>query len=225
VQYSFHFGQVVPYLPDLLSGAFVSLQIAFICFWCGMAIGLVWAIALEFGGRPLRGLARAYVSFFTNTPGLVQIYFIYYALPDAGLLLSSYQAVVLGITLNAGGYLTLILRGGFASVHSSEIDAAIALGFSRTQQILYVVLPHIARVLFPPIGNKFVLMVLGTAVAGVFGVEDLMGRTINANAESYRTIELLTMTACIYVALTVCATLALTGIGMALFGKRVRFET
>jgi polar amino acid transport system permease protein len=221
--YALQFGQVTQYIPYLLGGAWISLQIAFLCFWGGMAIGMLNAVALAFGNRTVAALAGAYVTFFTNTPGLVQIYFIYYALPDLGVVLDSYQAVVLGITLNAGGYLALILRSGFLSVHLQEVDAAVTLGMSRLQLLRYVIVPHMVRVLYPAISNKFILMTLGTAVAGVFGVEDLMGRAINANAESFRSVELLSITAVIYVVMTVCATLVLSAVGMLLLRRRVRF--
>ena len=221
--YTLQFGQVIQYLPYLLGGAWISLQIAVLCFCGGLAIGMVVALGLVFGGQVTSRLTRAYVAFFTNTPGLVQIFFIYYALPDVGVVLSSYQAVVLGIMLNAGGYMALTLRGGFLSVRRNEVDAAVTLGMSRPQLLRYVVVPHMARVLYPAVSNKFILMVLGTAVAGVFGVEELMGRTINANAESFRSVELLSITAAIYVGLTVLATLVLSGLGWALLGRRVRF--
>jgi polar amino acid transport system permease protein len=222
MSYTLQFGQVFPYIPYLIGGAWISFQIAFIAFWGGMIIGLMGAMCLTFGGRVLRGITHVYVAFFTNTPGLVQIFFLYYALPEAKILLSSYEAVLLGITLNAGGYLTLILRGGFLSVRQSEIEAGETLGMNRFQLLRYVILPHIAHVLFPPISNKFILMVLGTAVAGVFGVEDLMGRTINANAETFRAIELFMIAAVIYVIMTVVATLVLGGIGQLFFRRRSR---
>lgn len=221
--YTLQFGQITHYVPYLLGGAWISLQLAVLCFFGGLVIGMTAAIGLTSGGAVLSRLARAYVAFFTNTPGIVQIFFIYYALPDVSIVLSSYQAVVLGITLNAGGYMALILRGGFLSVERNEIDAGATLGMSRLQLLRYVIVPHMARVLYPAIGNKFILMVLGTAVAGVFGVEELMGRTINANAESFRSVELLSLTATIYVGLTVLATLVLSALGMALLGRRVRF--
>ncbi len=221
--YTLQYAQATPYLPYLLAGAWISLQIAVLCFFAGLALALPLAAGLVSRRPILSRLSGAYVAFFTNTPGLVQIFFIYYALPDLGLVLDSYQAVVLGITLNAAGYLALILRGGFLSVERVELDAGVTLGMSQLQLLRYVIVPHMAHVLYPAIGNKFVLMVLGTAVAGVFGVEELMGRTINANAESFRSVELLSMTAAIYVALTVLATLTLSGLGLALLGRRVRF--
>ena len=87
----------------------------------------------------------AYVSFFTNTPQLVQIYFIFFALPEWGILLSPYAAVLIGMTLNAGAYLTQVQLAGFASVHRAEIEAAETLGFTRMQSVRFVILPHIMR--------------------------------------------------------------------------------
>ena len=151
---------------------------------------------------------RAYVTFFTNTPQLVQIYFLYFALPDAGILLSSYAAVLIGMTLNAGAYLTDIQRAGFESVRASEMEAAEVLGFSRLQQIRYVILPHVARVLFPPLSNLYILMTLGTSMAAIFGVEELTGRAFNVNSQTFRSIEVFSVTAALYVVITLVATAA-----------------
>jgi polar amino acid transport system permease protein len=79
--------------------------------------------------------------------------------------------------------------------------------------VRYVIIPHIARVLYAPLSSKFILMVLGSAVGGVFGLEELTGRTINANSESFRAIELFSMTALIYVALTILASALLASSG------------
>ena len=107
------------------------------------------------------GWSTLNVVFFTNTPQLVQIYFLFFALPEAGILLSSYAAVLIGMTLNAGAYLTEIQRAGFSSVRQTEMEAAETLGMSRWQQVRYVIVPHIARVLFPPLSNHYILMTLG----------------------------------------------------------------
>lgn len=173
MSYTLQYGQIWPYLPTLAAGALLSLQIAFLAFCGGMLIGTAGAAALSFGSGLIKRVVRTYVTFFTNTPQLVQIYFLYFALPDAGVLLSSYTAVLIGMTLNAGAYLTDIQRAGFQSVRASEMEAAEVLGFSRLQQIRYVILPHVARVLFPPLSNQYILMTLGTSMAAIFGVEEL----------------------------------------------------
>ena len=173
--YSVNFGQIVEYIPYLLGGAWFSLQIAFLAYCGGMVIGLVGAIAKTFGGRFLARLAHLYVVFVTNTPQLVQIYFLYFALPEAGIVMSSYQAVLLAMTINAGAYLTEIQRAGFMSVRQTEMEAAETLGMSLLQQVRYVILPHIARVLFPPLSNHYILMTLGTMI-GAFGTHSLEGK-------------------------------------------------
>ena len=161
--------------------------------------------------------------FFTNTPQLVQIYFLYFALPDAGILLSSYAAVLTGMTLNAGAYLTEIQRAGFKSRRQSEMEAAEVLGFSRLQQIRYVILPHVARILFPPLSNQFILITLGTSMAAIFGVEELTGQAFNVNAQTFRSIEVFSVTALIYVALTLIASATLGLIGKFAFRAKMRF--
>ena len=120
MSYTLQYGQIWPYLPTLAAGALLSLQIAFLAFCGGLLIGTAGASVLSFGGRVTKALVRAYVTFFTNTPQLVQIYFLYFALPDAGILLSSYTAVLIGMTLNAGAYLTDIQRAGFESVRGDR---------------------------------------------------------------------------------------------------------
>jgi polar amino acid transport system permease protein len=220
--YTLQYGQVWPYLPALLAGAWLSLEIAFLAFCGGLLIGTGGAALLSFGPRWLGRLVRAYVVFFTNTPQLVQIYFLYFALPDAGILLSSYGAVLIGMTINAGAYLVEIQRAGFASRRASEMEAAETLGFSRLQQIRYVILPHIAQMLFPPLSNHYIIMTLGTSMAAVFGVEELTGVAFNVNSRTFRSIEVFSVTALIYIALTLAASAALVLVGRTLFRARMR---
>lgn len=222
MSYTLQFGQVWGYLPYLAAGAWISLQIAFFAFLGGMVLGLLGAMGKSFGPAWVKKLIQGYVVFFMNTPQLVQIYFLYFALPDAGILLSSYEAVLIGMTLNAGAYLTEIQRAGFESVHQNELDAAEALGMSRWQSVRYVILPHIMRVLFPPLSNHYILMTLGTSMAAIFGVEELTGRAFNVNAETFRSIEVFSLTAGLYVIITLVASTLLALLGRHLFRARMR---
>lgn len=222
MSYTLQFGQVWPHLPFLVQGALLSLEIAFLAFCGGLFIGTLGAAGKAFGPPLVRRLIDGYVVFFTNTPQLVQIYFLYFALPDAGILLSSYMAVLIGMTLNAGAYLTEIQRAGFESVRQTEMEAAETLGFSRTQQIRYVILPHVARVLFPPLSNQYILMTLGTSMAAIFGVEELTGRAFNLNSQTFRSIEVFSVTAGLYVVITFAATAILAVMGRVLFRARMR---
>lgn len=216
------FGQITPHLPYLLGGAWLSLQIAFLAFCGGMVLGLLGATALTFGPRWLRALVGVYVGFFMNTPQLVQIYFIFFALPDAGLLMEPYEAVLLGMTLNAGAYLAEIQRAGFTSIHRTELEAAQTIGFSLMQSVRYVILPHIMKVLFPPLSNHYILMTLGTSMAAIFGVEELTGRALNLNSQTFRSIEVFSITAGLYIAITFVATTLLALVGRGFFRARMR---
>ena len=83
--------------------------------------------------------------------------------------------MLLGLTLNAGAYLTEIMRAGFVSVRRTELEAAETLGFSLAQQVRYVILPHVAKTIYPALANFFIILVLGTSMAAVFGVDELTG--------------------------------------------------
>ena len=160
--------------------------------------------------------------FFINTPQLVQIYFLYFALPDYGIFLTSYMAVLLGMTLNAGAYLTEIQRAGFESRRQSEMEAAEVLGFTQLQQIRYVIMPHVAKVLFPPLSNHYILMTLGTSMAAIFGVEEMTGRALNLNAETFRSLEVFSIIAVVYVVVTLFASVMLALFGRFAFRAKMR---
>lgn len=217
MEYTLQFGQVLKYIPYLIAGAWLSLQIAFLAFCGGMVIGLLGAMGKTFGGRIVRSVVGVYVTFFTNTPQLGQIYFLFFALPQAGILLTPYEAVLIGMTLNAGAYLTEIQRAGFLSVHRAEIEAAETMGMSLLQSVWYVVLPHIIKVLFPPLSNLYIIMTLGTSMAAIFGVEELTGRAFNVNAITFRSIEIFSVTAGLYFLVTVVASTLLVLLGRWLF--------
>lgn len=219
---SLQYGQIIQYLPDFLMGALMALWIAGLAFAAGLVIGLSCAAALTYGAWPLRAVVTAYVRFFTYTPQLVQVFFLFFALPEAGITLSPVAAVLIGMTLNAGAYLTEIERAGFASVPLAELDAAETLGFSRLQVIWYVIAPHVVRALYPALSSHYIIMTLGTSMAAIFGVEELTGRALNANAISFRSVEIFSVVAVIYILLTIIASTLLWCLGRWLFRVKAR---
>jgi polar amino acid transport system permease protein len=222
VNYTFQFGVALASLPDLLRGAAMTLLIAALAFWGGALIGVAGATAKAFGGRLPRGIASAYVIFFTNTPALLQIYFLYYGLPEMGVRLSPVVCVVLGMTLNAGAYLTDIMRAGFHSVRQTELDAASVLGMSLLQQLVYVIVPHIVKTLYPALANFFILLMLGSSMGAIFSVEELTGTAIDISTETYRWLEMFVLVAGIYIVLTFIASLSLALVGRVAFRVRAR---
>ena len=220
--YTLIYSQVTEYIPYLLEGAWISLQIVILAFSGGMFFGLILASIKTFGNLTLRRIVIFYVTFFTNTPQLVQIYFLFFALPEIGILLSPFVAVLIGMTLNAAAYMCEIQRAGFLSIRQNELDAARTMSFSIVQQVRFVILPHIMKVLFPPLSNHYILMTLGTSMAAIFGVEELTGRAFNINSETFRSVEIFSITALVYIIITFIATLLLAIIGKYLFKAKIR---
>jgi polar amino acid transport system permease protein len=223
MNYTFQFGVALAQLPELLKGAIVTFELGLLTFWGGALIGLAGAAMKTFGGPVLRGIAGGYVIFFTNTPALIQIYFLYFGLPEFGIRWDNFTCVLIGLTLNASAYLTEIMRAGFISVHKTEMEAAETLGMSLLQQIRFVIVPHIVKTIYPALANFFiVILVMGTSIGAVVGVDELTGTAIDISTENYRWIEMFVVVAGIYVVLTFIASLSLAMTGRWAFRVRAK---
>ena len=222
MQYTFQWGQAFTHLPYLLGGAWTTLHLSFIAFWCACVIGLFGALAKTHGPPWLVRTVNAYVVFMINTPALVSAFFIFFGLPEAGILLTPYQTMLLNMSLHSGGYLTEIMRGGFASVRQTELEAAEAMGFTLMQKVRHVIVPHIAKVLYAPLSNWYILMILGSAAASIVGVEELTGRAFNAASDTFRSIEIYIIVAAMYVIMTVVASALLALIGRVVFRVKAK---
>lgn len=215
MDYRFQYGVVWPNMGDLLAGAWLTFQLGIAAFAGGLIIGLLCAAIRTYAPQPFRFLVTAYVVFITNTPLLIQLYFLYFGLPEFGIRWSSEACLLIGLTLNAGAYLTLILRAGFISVRRTELEAGVTLGMSVMQQIWYIIVPHISKTIYPAVANFFiVILVMGTSVGAVIGVDELTGTAINLSTTNYRWLEYFSVTAVMYVILTFIAS-----IGLALLGR------
>jgi len=222
MNYTFQFGVVFRQLPELLPGALLTFQIAFLSFWGGALFGLLLASLKTYGGPLWSRVSGSYVTFFTNTPALIQIYFIFWGLPEIGVVLDAVTSVVIGLTLNTAAYLCEIMRAGFLSVRSTEMEAAETLGFSRWQQIRHVIVPHIAKTIYPAVANYAVVLTLGTSMAMIFGVEELTGRAYNLASENYRHLEMFTVVAGLYIVITLVMSLLLAFVGWRAFRVKAK---
>jgi polar amino acid transport system permease protein len=223
VDYNFQFGIVWDNFGALLEGAWLTFQLGTFAFTAGTLVGLAFAAIKTYGPAPLRWLVDVYVVFITNTPALIQIYVLYYGLPEFGIRWSNEACVLIGLTANAGAYLTMILRAGFLSVRTAEMEAGEALGMSLIQRIRWIVVPHIAKSIYPALANFFiVVLVMGTSVGALIGVDELTGQAINLSSINYRWLEYFTVTAGLYVALTFAASLGLALVGRYAFRVRAK---
>jgi len=223
MNYRFQFGVVWDNFDALLEGALLTFQLGVFAFAGGALIGLICASLKTYGPLPVRFLVDCYVVFITNTPALIQIYFLYFGLPEVGIRWSNEACLLIGLTLNAGAYLTLILRAGFLSVRITEIEAGQTLGMSLVQQVRYIIVPHIAKSIYPALANFFiVVLVMGTSIGALIGVDELTGQAINLSTVNYRWLEYFTVVAGMYVVLTFIASIGLAYLGRWAFRVKAK---
>ncbi|AHL75438.1 amino acid ABC transporter permease [Stutzerimonas stutzeri] len=177
-------------LPFLLKGAWWTVVLSLGGMVFGLLLGFGLALLRLYGYWPLQWLARIYVSFFRGTPLLVQLFMIYYGLPQLGLQLDPLPAALIGFSLNMAAYTAEILRAAIASIDRGQWEAAASIGMSRAQTLYRAVLPQAARTALPPLGNSFISLVKDTALAATIQVPELFRQ---AQLITARTFEIFTM--------------------------------
>lgn len=217
-EYTFHWRPILNALPDMLSGAWVTIQIAVLSMLIGTIAGVLLALARQSSNKPLYGFATAWVEGARNTPALFQVYMVYFGLGSLGIYLDSYPALLLGIAFNNAGYLAETFRGGLRAVPSTQMRAARSLGMSAPKAFLYVVLPQMFRIVFHPMTNQMVWAVLMTSLGVVVGLNtDLTGVTQELNVKTFRTFEYFAAAAVIYYLISKVITLTARLIAWRLF--------
>lgn len=161
------------YLLLILQGALVTAQLTLF----GSALALVVAFAAGLGRlsryAALRGLATVYIEFFRGTSIFVQLFWVYFVLPFAGVTLSPLAAGVLALGLNVGAYGAEVVRGAILSVPRDQIEATVALNLTRLQRMRHVVLPQALPLMLPTFGNNAIELLKATAVVSLISLTDM----------------------------------------------------
>ena len=149
---------VITYLPQLLQGAKTTIYITILGLVGGLLLGSIAGLMRAYGGRILNGIAFVYIELIRGTPIVVQVMFLYFALPVlADIRIDPMGAAVLSIVVNAGAYIAEIVRGAFLSISKGLSEAGLALGLPRWKVLFYIVGPLAFRRLIPPLGNQFIV--------------------------------------------------------------------
>lgn len=200
------------WLPRLYQGLLLTVELTGLSMVLGGFFGLLLAVLRVYAHGPLYPaylLASGYIHVFRGTPLLVQVMTFYFALPTVGVRLSPFAAGLLALTLNTAAYQAEYFRGAIQSVRAGQMQAALALGFSRLQAVCYIVLPQALRLVIPPWSNELIYMVKGSAVVYLIGVLELMGQAKNIAARTFRNFEVYIVVALFYLALILVLSLGL----------------
>ena len=188
--------------PYLLLGAWETLLLTAAAMVFGLALGFGLAILRRSKRRVLSAPAAAYIWFFRGTPLLVQLIVIYTGLPQAGLRFGVLASALIGLSMNEAAYLAEIIRSGLAAVPEGQIFAGRALGLRELQIMRLVVVPQAMRIILPPLGNSVNGMLKATSIASVISVEELLRRTQELIQERFEVLELFSVAALYYLAMT-----------------------
>ncbi len=170
---AFYFGKLVEIFPFFLKGLSMTVQVAFISLVTCTFIGFVLGIFRAGKNIFIKRLIGVYVSFVRGTPFVVQIFIIFFILPDWGIQLEAFQAALLAMAIMGSAFICEIVAGGIDSIPRGQWEAASSSGLSLFQQLRFVILPQSMKVILPPLVGQYVLLIKDTSVISVIGVMEL----------------------------------------------------
>jgi len=159
---------------NFLRGAGVTLELTAVGLVIGFVLGLGLALARSYGPKWLQRLSGAYIAVFRGTPLLVQLFIIYYGLPELGIAFSQTVAAYLALGLNSAAYQAEYLRGSINAIGAAQMQAGRSIGLSKWQTISYVILPQALRLALPGWSNEPISLLKTTAIVFLIAVQDLM---------------------------------------------------
>jgi len=170
------FERVFSYITSgyILNGALITIELTLIAETSGVLLGLILALSKTSRWRIVSRIADAYIWFFRGTPVLLQMIFVFSALPQFGLRFSPFLSAIIALSLNEGAYMAEIIRAGLQAVGKGQREAAQAVGMKDWQVMRFIVLPQALRVIIPPTANQFIGMLKTSALASVIAVSDLL---------------------------------------------------
>lgn len=197
-------------LPELFKGAQLTVMIALAGLVGGLIIGIVAGLMRAYGNVVLNGIAFIYVELIRGTPIVVQVMFIYFALPlVADIRINPITAAITAIVVNAGAYIAEIVRGSFLSIHKGLKEAGLALGLPLWKVLFYVIGPLAFRRMIPALGNQFIVSLKDTSLFIVIGVGELTRQGQEIMAANFRAVEIWSAVAVFYLIMTGTLTLVL----------------
>jgi glutamine transport system permease protein len=201
-----NWGLALESFPFLVQGAKITLEFTVVSVFFGMILGLIFALGKLAQNRPIKYLASAYVDFFRGTPLLIQIFLIYFGVPQlfTFTLPDNYQYIAgaIALSLNCGAYTAEIFRSGIQSIDYGQTEAARSLGMSHFQSMRYIILPQAFKVVVPPLGNEFIAMLKDSSLLAIIAIEELMYTGKIIVGRTFQPMPVYLMVALVYLVMT-----------------------
>ena len=201
------YSKIIPFARD---GIVVTLLVTIAAIFFALVIGLLAGLGRISRFKPVNLVATIYVEVVRGIPLLVQLFYIYYALPplmtaaglDRFIKLDGPSSAILAMSICYGAYMAEIFRAGIQALPKGQMEAALALGMSRSQSLRTVILPQTVRVILPPIGNEFIALLKDSSLVSILAVSDLLRRGREFASTSFMYFESYTVVALVYLVMT-----------------------
>ncbi len=200
---TFDFGAVLAEWPLLLRGLLATVVLTALSAVLGLVLGVACAWARTWGPKALGAAVAVYVELIRNTPFSVQLFFIFFGLPAAGVKLSPEAASVLAMVINLGAYAAEIVRAGVEATPRGQVEAGLSLAMSRAQVFTRVVLPPALKRVWPAMTSQIVIVMLGSAVCGQIAAQELSYAANLIQSRNFRAFEAYIIATLLYLALAV----------------------
>lgn len=172
------FQKIIVAMPALLQGAGLTILLTLVSIFFGLILGLLLALGRLSKNVFFDRLSQFYIWLFRGTPLLLQIFFIYYALPTfTPITIDALPAAFIALSLNSGAYLAEIIRAAIQSIDKGQMEASKALGMSFTQAMRRIIIPQSYRRLIPPTGNEFIALLKDSSLVSIIAMTELMRTT------------------------------------------------
>lgn len=194
-------------LPKLLGVLHVTIGATITGFLLALVLGLIFTFGRRSKNRVVSGIAGGAVEFVRLTPLLVQLYFIYFVMPEIGLTLNAFTAGILGLGIHYAAYISEVYRAGIDSVSKGQWEAATALNFSKRQMWQSIILPQAIRPIIPVLGNYLIVMFKETPYLSAIGLMEMVGTAKEIGAETFRYMEPMTLVGIFFLVLSYASSL------------------
>jgi polar amino acid transport system permease protein len=200
---------VAKILPDLLDGVVITIEATMLGSILAAVLGMIWAVARRTAPRAASLGIAWFVEFVRGTPLLVQLYFLFYILPDVGLTLAPLVAGVIGLGVHYSSYTAEVYRAGIDNIERGQWEAAKACNLTGQQTWIHVIIPQAVPPMIPALANYFVAMFKETPLLSAITVLELMNQARSAANYNYRYLEPMTMVGVFFLVISVPAVIML----------------
>jgi polar amino acid transport system permease protein len=197
---------IAAYMPSFLEASWVVMEITVLVILLSWLCGLLAAFGKTARNPLLRWSASFYIWFIRGTPTLIQIFIVYFGLPQIGMRLSPFTAGVIALGVNSGAYVAEIVRAGLLAIPKGQLESALALGMSWPQAMARIIMPQVVRIIVPPITNEAVSTLKNTSLLSTITVVELTLQAQIVIAATYRPFDFYIIAAVLYLVMTTILT-------------------